>query len=70
MPHYQPDSELSRFNVAPPNAPFRVSPEFGAVVRFSLEPWRTSGGAFDPTLAPVINLWGFGEETAQTAQSL
>ncbi len=63
MSHYQPDSELSRFNRAPANTPFKVSPEFARVVRFSLELDRRSQGAFDPTLAPVINLWGFGERT-------
>lgn len=67
MSHYQPDSELSRFNRAPPNTPFKVSPEFARVVRFSLEMHRRSQGAFDPTLAPVINLWGFGEKTEQRA---
>ncbi len=67
MSHYQPDSELSRFNRAPANTPFKVSPEFARVVRFSLELYRRSQGAFDPTLAPVINLWGFGEKTDQRA---
>ncbi len=63
MSHYQPDSELSRFNRAPAHQPFKVAPEFASVVRFSLELARRSEGAFDPTLAPVINLWGFGEKT-------
>lgn len=63
MSHYQPDSELSQFNRAPAHKPFKVSPGFASVVRFSLELSRRSGGAFDPTLAPVINLWGFGEKT-------
>jgi FAD:protein FMN transferase len=67
MSHYQPDSELSRFNRAPANTPFKVSPEFARVVRFSLELYRRSHGAFDPTLAPIINLWGFGEKTDQRA---
>ncbi len=67
MSHYQPDSELSRFNRAPAGRPFKVSPEFAHVVRFSLELSRRSQGAFDPTLAPVINLWGFGEKTEQRA---
>jgi thiamine biosynthesis lipoprotein len=67
MSHYQPDSELSRFNRAPANTPFKVSPEFAHVVRFALEMNRRSGGAFDPTLAPVINLWGFGEKTDRRA---
>ncbi len=62
MSHYQPDSELSRFNRAAAGTPFKVSPEFARVVRFSLELYHRSQGAFDPTLAPVINLWGFGEK--------
>lgn len=67
MSHYQPDSELSQFNRAPAHTPFKVSPEFARVVRFSLEMNRRSQGAFDPTLAPIINLWGFGEKTDQRA---
>lgn len=67
MSHYQPDSELSQFNRAPAHKPFKVSPGFASVVRFSLELSRHSGGAFDPTLAPVINLWGFGEKNAALA---
>ena len=65
MSHYQPDSELSRFNRAPANMPFKVSPEFARVLRFSLELNRRSHGVFDPTLAPIISLWGFGEKTDQ-----
>lgn len=67
MSHYQPDSELSQFNRAPANTPFKISPEFARVMRFSLDMFRRSHGAFDPTLAPVINLWGFGEKTDQHA---
>jgi len=67
MSHYDPDGELSRFNRAPANTPFNISPEFARVVRFSLEMNRCSRGAFDPTLAPVINLWGFGEQFDQHA---
>jgi thiamine biosynthesis lipoprotein len=67
MSHYQPDSELSRFNRAPARTPFKVSPEFARVVRFTLELCRESKGALDPTLGPVINLWGFGEKTTNRA---
>ncbi|MBK9139064.1 MAG: FAD:protein FMN transferase [Verrucomicrobia bacterium] len=64
MSHYEPDSELSRFNRAPADEPFPVSPEFARVVSFSLNMARRSDGAFDPTLGPLINLWGFGEQGA------
>jgi thiamine biosynthesis lipoprotein len=67
MSHYQPDSELSRFNRAPANQAFKVSPEFARVVRFTLEICRQTNGALDPTLAPVINLWGFGEQSTNRA---
>ena len=67
MSPYQPASELSRFNRAPAHTRFKVSPEFAGVVRFSLEMARRSHGAFDPTLSPVINLWGFGEKTDRQA---
>lgn len=67
MSHYQADSELSRFNRAPAHTPFKVSPEFARVVRFTLEMCRRSEGALDPTLGPVINLWGFGERSTNQA---
>ncbi len=67
MSNYQPESELSRFNRAAAKVPFKVAAEFARVARFSLELSRESEGAFDPTLGPVINLWGFGESTAQPA---
>lgn len=65
MSHYQPDSELSQFNRASAKMPFKISPEFARVVRFSLELARQTDGAFDPTLGSVVNLWGFGEKTEQ-----
>lgn len=65
MSHYLPDSELSRFNQAPAIEPFKISPEFARVTRLALDLNRRSHGAFDPTLGPVINLWGFGETTTQ-----
>jgi FAD:protein FMN transferase len=63
MSHYEPDSELSRFNRCPTNTPFKVSPEFARILRLSRHLHDRSGGAFEPTLGPVINLWGFGEQT-------
>jgi FAD:protein FMN transferase len=63
MSHYQPDSELSCFNRAPAKTPFKVSPEFARVLRQALELNRRSDGAFDPTIGPVISLWGFGAQT-------
>lgn len=60
MSHYRPDSELSRFNRSPSTAPFPVSSELAQVVRHAVDWARQSEGAFDPTILPLLQLWGFG----------
>ncbi len=60
MSTYDPGSEISRFNEAPPDSPLPVSSAFAEVVRFALVLAERSGGAFDPTVAPLVELWGFG----------
>ena len=37
-----------------------ISPAFGRVLDLALDLSRASDGAFDPTVAPLVNLWGFG----------
>ncbi|NLC12291.1 MAG: FAD:protein FMN transferase, partial [Firmicutes bacterium] len=39
-----------------------VSPQTAEVIKKSLELSEQTGGAFDITIAPVLQLWGFGEE--------
>jgi thiamine biosynthesis lipoprotein len=62
MSTYQPDSELSRFNTNPSTDWVSVSPELAEVVALALEVSRMSDGAFDVTVGPLVNLWGFGPE--------
>ncbi|RLU01670.1 FAD:protein FMN transferase [Ketobacter sp.] len=62
MSTYKPDSELSRFNRAPVGEPFSVSADTFEVLSRSLEIWRMSQGAFDVTIGPLVNLWGFGPD--------
>jgi thiamine biosynthesis lipoprotein len=63
MSTYRPDSELSRFNaMARADQPFTPSEDLLAVVRMAAEIHRTTGGAWDGTLDPLITLWGFGRE--------
>ena len=62
---WRSDSELALFAAHASDAWYDVSPSTAAVVEQSLEVARTSGGAFDPTLAPVVRLWGFGSEAAR-----
>lgn len=57
---YQKNSELSRFNRAPENTPFRVSSDFHKVLVRCRELYRLTGGAWDGTVKPLVDLWGFG----------
>ena len=59
-------SELSRFNVSSSTDWFPVSPETAAVVALALEIAEASGGAFDPTVGPLVDLWGFGDAPRPT----
>ena len=60
MSTYDPDSELSRFNRYTKTDWFPVSDDLARVVEASLFYSRSSGGAFDITVGPLVNLWGFG----------
>jgi thiamine biosynthesis lipoprotein len=65
MSTYREDSEISRFNRAPVGEWFAVSPDFLAVLEAALDIGRRSGGAYDVTVAPLVNLWGFGPGASQ-----
>lgn len=60
MSTYLPDSELMRFNRTEPGGWVDVSPELATVLDAALALSRLSGGAFDVTVSPLVNLWGFG----------
>ena len=60
MSHYAPDSDLSRFNGAPAGTVRRLPADFCRVLACALRVARASAGAFDPTVAPLVALWGFG----------
>jgi thiamine biosynthesis lipoprotein len=62
MSTWDPSSEISRFNKSTNTGPFQCSAPLIALVKRALELSRSTGGAFDPTLQPLLNLWGFGSE--------
>ncbi|WP_428160575.1 FAD:protein FMN transferase [Desulfobacter sp.] len=57
---YQKDSELSRFNAAPKDLPFRVSADFYQVLEQCRDLYALTFGAWDGTVKPLVDLWGFG----------
>ena len=60
MSTYIPDSEISRFNRFRETTPFPISPAFRTVMERAFDLYEDLDGYFDPTLSPLINLWGFG----------
>jgi thiamine biosynthesis lipoprotein len=62
MSTYQADSELSRFNAAETTDWFPVSLELVRLVDTALAVSTLTDGAFDVTVGPLVNLWGFGPE--------
>ena len=63
MSTYKKDSEISRFNRLTVGQQLEISQEFADVLQISREIWQLSEGAFDPTLGPLVDLWGFGPKT-------
>lgn len=53
-------SELSRLNLTPPGNTLDISPELMTVLAISKTLHVATGGAFDITIGPLVNLWGFG----------
>jgi len=60
MSGYRPDSELSRFNASTSTDWFEVSADVIAVVDEALAVAAVTDGALDITVAPLVDLWGFG----------
>ncbi len=60
MSVYNPDSEVSRVNEAAGEFAVRVSADTLEVVSESLRIARLTNGAMDITVAPLMELWGFG----------
>lgn len=62
MSTYIADSELSRFNESASTDWQSVSAELCAAIEQSLQLGDLTNGAFDITVGPLVNLWGFGPD--------
>lgn len=63
---YDPRSEINRLTKEGGTSPVQVSDELLEVLLFSQKLHQKSGGAFDPTAGPLIQLW----RTARKSQQL
>jgi thiamine biosynthesis lipoprotein len=59
---YAEDSELSRLNRHPVDQPFAASEDLIVVLDMAQTISEQTGGAFDVTVGPLVNLWGFGAD--------
>ena len=59
---WREDSELSRFNANRSSAWIDTSIELCEAIEHALEISRLTDGAFDITVGPLVNLWGFGPD--------
>jgi thiamine biosynthesis lipoprotein len=62
MSTYRSDSEISHFNRTESTDWTSVSQDTAIVVLEAQRMSRLSGGAFDITVAPLVDLWGFGPD--------
>lgn len=70
MSTYQADSTISKFNQLGKDTPIAIDADFSHVLKASRQVYELSGGAFDPTVMPLIETWGFGSTmTVERLQS-
>ncbi len=67
MSTYSVDSDVSRFNASRSTDWIEVSQEVCEAVVASHELSEMTDGAFDITVGPLVNLWGFGPDTVELA---
>ena len=60
---YDPRSDISRFNANATTDPVVVSPSLRAVAAIAGEVSAATGGAFDITVGPLVQAWGFAAGT-------
>lgn len=59
---YIPNSQISQFNQSQNTDWIKVDTDFFNIVRTAQNISKVSQGAFDISISPLVNLWGFGVE--------
>ncbi|MEW6601864.1 MAG: FAD:protein FMN transferase [Nitrospirota bacterium] len=62
--NFEPDSEISTISKSAGDKPVQVSQETLDLVKKTIGISADTGGAFDPTIAPVLKLWKFSGRPA------
>jgi thiamine biosynthesis lipoprotein len=66
---YDPDSWISQLNRSE-SPDFPMDPDVYQILVIADSLYRMTGGAFDPTIKPVYDLWGFSSQTPSVTDSL
>ena len=66
--NYSDSSEITRVNQQAAAEPVAVSQDFYIVLKTALDFAQLTDGAFDPTVGPLVKLWGFGKEPRVPSQ--
>ena len=67
---YKKDSELSKLNRLAKNVEIKISDDLAHVLRRSKSIYQKSHQAFDITVGPLVNSWGFGPDGKRKKPSL
>mmetsp|Transcript_4917 Transcript_4917/g.2738 ORF Transcript_4917/g.2738 Transcript_4917/m.2738 type:complete len:182 (+) Transcript_4917:1627-2172(+) len=63
MSTYIKESEINRFNrMLETDKKFKISKDFAKVMETALQVHRLTDGAWDGTVKPLVDLWGFGNK--------
>jgi thiamine biosynthesis lipoprotein len=61
LSRWDPKSTLSELNASNDETWHPLPPELFIALSYALELARDTGGAYDPTVAPLVDVWGFGK---------
>jgi FAD:protein FMN transferase len=63
LSNYRSDSTIERFNASHTLEPQQLPPELVTLLKLAKEIHAASNGCFDPTVRPLVHLWGFDGDT-------
>jgi len=67
MSNWSEDSDIGRFNRAAAGTWQALPADAAVVLQCALQVARDSGGAYDPSAGPLVDLWGFGPAPRRSA---
>ncbi len=67
---FNKDSEVNRFALHPPDQPFALTADMCRIFQTAVSVAALSGGAFDPGIRPLVELWGFGSDGTKSAEDI